>query len=191
MYKKCLACITAIGVFFLSLSMQASTVYSAVTNTVSTQIPQQIYSAKWSVYSVDPETSTVLITSFLNIKRASDPGKGTYFSIRNFGDVTADKVRITVVNSNNVGNGNITIEWCPNFPWDEIAGTCNGSTTGTLLLTAPPKIPTTIDWARILDPNSSVRLRLQRGPGTTPTADTTITIEIPRSFLRPAIRSAN
>ncbi len=182
---------TAIGVFTLCAVMQASSVYSLITTSASTPVPQSMTTAQWSVLPVESNTSTLLVSTFISINGANDPGRGSYLSIRNLGDVPVTGMNLTAVNSRAIGNGAVSVEWCPSGPWNESAGTCNGSASGSLLLTADKRTAATLIWNQPLAVNGSIRLRLQRSTGTGRNADTTITVEVPRTFVRPGIQSQN
>ena len=171
--------------------MQASSAYALITTTSANALPQTITSAKWAVLPVESNTSTTLLTTFSSIKGANDPGRGTYFSIRNLGDVATTGMNLTAVNSRAIGNGAVSLEWCPSGPWNESAGTCNGSNNGTLLLTADKRTPVTLIWNKPLAINEAIRLRLQRNTGTSPNTDTSITVDLPRAFVRLGIQTQN
>ena len=191
MNKRFVACIVALGVFALTASMQVSSVYAAISGHASPRAPQSITTASWRVLPVLTDTATVLQSTFVSVKRSSDAGPWSYFSIRNLGHVATTAMDLTLTLTNATGNPTVDLEWCNGFIWNEVANTCNGINAGTLLITADKKGSTSYSWNKALAVNGSIRVRLQKTSAGNNSADATISIAIPRSYVRAGISQQN
>jgi hypothetical protein len=191
MNRRILTCVASLGLFVLMASTQVSSVYSTLHAHTSNSSPQSISTATWRVLPVATNTSTIAQPLITNIKSQSDPGRGTYFSLKNLGDLATSGINVTLVNSGSIGNRSISLQWCPGSIWDEIAGTCNGSNSGTTLLVADKRTPSTFFWNQSLPTGESLRLRLQKSAGSGGSVDATVTIDISRSYLRGGVNQIN
>lgn len=191
MINRFLTCIAVVGVFTLPTSMQVSSVSAAITAHVSPSTRQAISTATWRVLPVLTDTATVLQSTFASIKRSSDAGPWTYFSIRNLGHVATTAMDLTLTLTNTTGNPTVDLEWCNGFVWNEVANTCNGVNAGTLLMTVDKRGSTLYTWNKGLAVNGSIRVRLQKTSTGNNSADATLSIEIPRSYVRAGISQQN
>ena len=162
---------------------------SSISIRISGDAPQSISSASWKVLPVLTNTATALTGTFSGIKRSTDAGPWSYFSIRNLGHVSTTAMDLTLDLTNTTANPSVNLEWCDGFTWDEVSNTCNGANAGTVIMSADKKGSTNYTWNKVIPVNGSIRVRLQRiGNGST---NATFSIAIPRSYVRAALSTQN
>lgn len=184
MSKRILVSASLILTLILGNDVLANTAFAGIQALVTNSGTTSITSATWGVVAASNPTNSSSGAYFINnIKRSTNPNSD-YFTVRNIGTVQTISMSLSVTTTG-TGSYVTNVHECLGGTWTENTGSCSG--TITLVRSNTNAQTTTSNWLKSLNPDATVRLRIQYVATNPAQVDANVSIAVAGSNLRPAL----